>query len=181
MALEKAMFYDPDDPSASSVFVQFNPNSLSYSYEKKTCTEGAEKDGQAGSQQSPLAAREQARLSMRLFFNTYVSETSHSDVRGEIKPLRAFLCKTEDKETANGKTVVFAWGTLAYTGVMDSFSVTYQMFAADGTPVQAEVSLSITGEDEEIGQSSADQGGGGGDDQTEQFEDVVDCSWLFEE
>ncbi len=181
MALEKAMFYDPDDPSASPVFVQFNPNSLTYSYDKKTYTEGAKKDGQAGSQQSPLAAREQARLSMRLFFNTYDSENSHSDVRDEIKPLRAFLCKTEDKETANGKTVVFAWGTLAYRGTMDSFSVSYQMFAADGTPVQAEASLSITGEDEEIGQSSAGQGGGGQDDRAGQFEGVADCSWLFEE
>lgn len=147
-SLEKAMFFDPDNPTGKCVYVQFNPNSLDYSYGKGL---GAKESGQTGQQQSPLAAQEQARLSVRLFFNTYTSETSYTDVREKIKPLREFLCRTENKETVHGQEVVFAWGTLAYQGSMDSFSVTYQMFAADGTPVRAEVSLSIAGEDTELG------------------------------
>lgn len=183
MALEKAVFFCPDDPPAvGRVYVQFNPNSLEYSYGKKSFKKTAKQDGQREIQQSPLAAREQARLSMRLFFNTFENECSYEDVRNKIRPLRAFLCKTGDEETVNGRTVMFAWGTLAFKGTMDSFSATYQMFASDGTPVQAEVSLSITGEDtacEKDGQGAGSESvtgdgdaGSGGDE---------GFGWLFEE
>lgn len=175
-SLEKAMFFDPDSPSDSCVYVQFNPNTLDYSYGKRSHKKGGKDDGQAMDQQSPLDAGEQARLSMRLFFNTYTSPTSYTDVRSELLPLRGFLCRTEDKETVHGKSVVFAWGTLAYRGTMDSFSVAYQMFAADGTPVQAEVRLSISGEDAELGRDAPKgktEGDGG--------EELEDVSWLFEQ
>ncbi len=181
MALEKAVFFCPDDPpSVGRVYVQFNPNSLEYSYGKKAHKKSAKKDGQKEEQQSPLAAREQSRLSMRLFFNTYDSESSYTDVRSKIMPLRAFLCRTQDEETVNGKTVTFAWGTLAYTGTMDSFSVTYQMFASDGVPVQAEVSLSLTGEDAECSKSGQ-SGGAGQDGGGVQQEEDEGFGWLFEE
>ncbi len=176
-ALEKAIFFDPNEPSSCCFYVQFNPNSLEYSYGKKHYKKGAKKSGQKGDQQSPLDTQEQAQLSMSLFFNTYDSEISYTDVRNKLLPLRAFLCKTEDKETVNGKTVMFAWGTLAFRGIMDSFSVTYQMFAADGTPVRAEVRVSISGEDAEVSASSpakktVDTAGNTGDE---------DMKWLFEE
>ncbi len=176
-SLEKAMFFDPEEPSSCCVYVQFNPNSLEYSYGKKHYKKGAKEDGQEGAQQSPLDTGEQARLSMSLFFNTYDSETSYTDVRDKLLPLRAYLCRTEDKETVNGKTVVFAWGTLAFRGSMDSFSVTYQMFAADGTPVRAEARVSISGEDAEVsvdkaGEKTGDAAGEAGDE---------DLNWLFEE
>ncbi len=180
MALEKAVFFCPDDPaSVGRVYVQFNPNSLEYSYGKKASKKGAQKDGQREDQQSPLAAREQCRLSMRLFFNTYDSESSYTDVRSKIMPLRAFLCKTQDEETVNGKTVTFAWGTLAYTGTMDSFSVTYQMFASDGVPVQAEVSLSISGEDAAC--SKGGQNDAAGQNGVGQGEEDEGFGWLFDE
>lgn len=175
-ALEKAMFFDPDEPSSCCFYVQFNPNSLEYSYGKRHRKKGAKESGQEGDQQSPLDTQEQAQLSMSLFFNTYDSETSYTDVRSKLLPLRAFLCKTEDKETVNGKTVIFAWGTLAFQGSMDSFSVTYQMFAADGTPVRAEVRVSISGEDAEAAAAPAkkteDTPGEAGDE---------DLNWLFGE
>ncbi len=174
-ALEKARFFDPDNVSAGTVYVQFNPNTLEYSYGRGKHKKDGNKDGEEGGQQSPLDAREQARLSMQLFFNTYESETSYTDVRDKIMPLRAFLCRTDDKETARGSSVMFAWGALAYKGTMDSFSVTYQMFAADGTPVQAEASLSISGEDAGAVQDTPKKPGDSGQEAGE------DLSWLFEE
>ncbi len=171
--LEKAMFFDPDEPSSSCVYVQFNPNTLEYRYGREPHKKGAKEDGQEREQQSPLAVREQASLSMRLFFNTYKSETSYTDVRKELLPLRDFLCRTDEKETAKEKTVIFAWGSLAYKGTMDSFSVTYQMFASDGVPVQAEVSLSISGEDTELSEGTVQR----------KAEEMMgeDMNWLFEE
>jgi len=173
-SLEKARFYDPD-VTANTVYVQFNPNTLEYGYGRNRHKKNGNKKNEKGGQQSPLGAWEQASLSMRLFFNTYQSETSFTDVRDKILPLRNFLCRTSDKETAKGSSVVFAWGALAFQGTMDSFSVTYQMFAANGTPVQAEVSLSISGEDAQAAQDTSKKSGDGG------AEEAEDLSWLFEE
>ncbi len=174
-SLEKAMFFDPDDPRGSCVYVQFNPNTLDYSYGKRTHKKGGEDDKQTMDQQSPLDVTAQARLSMRLFFNTYASPTSYTDVREELLPLRGFLCRTEDRETVHAKGVMFAWGTLAYRGTMDSFSVTYQMFAADGTPVQAEVSLSISGEDAQLGADAPARR------QAEETDRGEELGWLFDQ
>lgn len=158
--LEKAMFYDAVEKSP--VYVQFNPNSLEYSYaggarqepghDGKTLLGAGLQNGWPFGyfrQQSPLDTRTGARLSMRLFFNTYTDETTYTDVRDKLKPLRAFLCKTGEARTV-GKKVVFAWGSLGFKGYLDSFSVTYQLFASDGTPVQAEASVSMEGDDADI-------------------------------
>lgn len=162
--LEKAMFYDAVEKKP--VYVQFNPNSLEYSYAGGTQQSGGQGTGRDGGaapgagmqngwpfgyfrQQSPLDTRTGARLSMRLFFSTYTDETAYTDVREKLKPLRAFLCKTGDSRIV-GKKVIFAWGSLGFKGYLDSFSVTYQMFASDGTPVQAEASVSMEGDDADI-------------------------------
>ena len=39
--------------------------------------------------------------------------------------------------------VMLVWGTFIMTGVLESANVTYTMFAADGTPLRAKMSLSI--------------------------------------
>jgi len=150
-SLEKAMFFDPS--KKKPVYVQFNPNSLEYSYAKsrEEREEESKRDprGRRHQQQSPLDTRRGTRLSMRLFFHTYTNESSYQDVREQIKPLQGFLCKTDRKGARNQK-VVFAWGPLGFEGYLDSLSVTYQMFAPDGTPVQAEVSVSLEGDDTQV-------------------------------
>lgn len=152
--VEKAVFFDPTEPAPSYITVQFNPNSLEFGYgkegrRKQKKEKGTRKEEQQ-QQQSPLDAWNSSTLSMRLFFNTYVSETDFTDVRDKIKPLRAFLCKTEDKNQVCNKKIQFAWGTFAFEGYLNSLRVTFQMFGADGTPVRAEVSLSISGEESDI-------------------------------
>ena len=46
---------------------------------------------------------------------------------------------------------------MIYTGTLESFQATYQMFAFDGTPVQAEVAITIRGEDQEVTAGSNNQ------------------------
>lgn len=179
-ALEKAVFFDPKRPN-ERYYVQFNPNTLEYACGRRERKRAAREDGERGEQFSPLETWEQARLSMRLFFNTYGSERAYTDVRALLLPLRAFLCKGEERDTAQAPQVVFAWGSLVYQGSMDGFSVTYQMFAADGTPVQAEVSVSIAGEDAQAAggrppdASQSRLPADGGED------GEADLGWLFEE
>ncbi len=102
-------------------------------------------------------------LSVSLFFHSYINDNNFSDVRTNINRIRAFLpAITNSPGTGSGTKaasprITFAWGTMIYTGTLESFHVTYQMFAFDGTPVQAEATITIRGEDQEVSANSNNQ------------------------
>jgi len=159
---QKARIFDPDSPK-NVFYVQFNPNTLEYSasLSRKThkhVTKPGSSGRQKGSEsQGPLLAEERdARLSVRLFFHSYVSDEDFSDVRPSVNRIRAFLPAASGAQTASPK-ITFAWGTLTHTGTLEAFQASYQMFAFDGTPVQAEVAITIRGEDPDISAASNDQ------------------------
>lgn len=155
-ALEKARIYNPDQ-STSGFYVQFNPNSLTYSVGTNLDRSFQPQGGispQAQMQGDPTGQTGQARLSATLFFYTYENETTYQDVRQEVNRIRAFLRRSNDGNGVISKRIAFAWGTLTVLGTLEHISVSYQMFASDGTPVQAEVSISIVGEDPDITASS---------------------------
>lgn len=151
--MSKARISDPDG-KIKPFEVPFNPNTLTYSVNSnRHNTKGARDSegpgrlaGVVNEQSDPTAKTDQASMSVRLFYHTYKSETSYEDVRGEIEKLRVFV-RTGGNTGENDLKIKFAWGTWSFEGFLDAFSVTYQMFAADGTPVQAEVSITIVGED----------------------------------
>lgn len=164
---QKARIFDPASPT-NGLYVQFNPNTLEYSAGMHgDMYKGADEQPQKstrGTQQaqgSPIDHEWGSTLSVRLFFHSYISELIYSDVRPNINRIRAFLPKMtplpdtkadggQTSQKANSPQITFAWGTMVYTGTLESFHVTYQMFAFDGTPVQAEVSITIRGEDEDV-------------------------------
>lgn len=151
--MEKAKIYDPDRP-ADAFYVQFNPNSLEYSISSnrgngkgvrsKPADGGAREEHL---QSDPTSGTDRASLCVKLFYHTFFSEKNYSDVRLEIEKIRAFVRGSGNTGPANDVKIAFSWGTITHVGMLDSFSVSYQMFASDGTPVQAEVSITITGED----------------------------------
>ena len=161
---QKARIFDPDSPK-NGFSVQFNPNTLEYSAgidfrsQKGVAEQGGDGQMQVSEfQSSPLGKKQSARLSVRLFFHSYINELTYSDVRPTINRIRAFLPAAAES-AATGNTapksskpkISFAWGTMTHTGTLESFQATYQMFAFDGTPVQAEVSM---GENQESFQQS---------------------------
>lgn len=166
--LEKAFICDPDAPG-KKYYVQFNPNTLEYSADRsKNAYKGVSApDGQGSArepqlQSSPLTEPEGSLLSVKLFYHTYAGPDNFSDVRAKIYNIRAFLPSGRGNSDASSPRLQFAWGTLAYIGTLESFHVSYQMFSHDGTPVQAEVSISIRGEDLDISAQSNNQAQSGG-------------------
>lgn len=164
--MEKAKIYDPEKEN-EAFSVQFNPNSLEYSIHsnqkngKKTSSKAADSAAEEENLQSdPTGCTDKAVLSVRLFFHTYQNETTYTDVREEVKKIRRFVRRSSSSASENDPKVTFAWGTICHTGTLDGFSVTYQMFASDGTPVQAEVSISISGEDADRAVEKANQRAG---------------------
>lgn len=161
--MEKAKIYDPEKENEAFT-VQFNPNFLEYSIHsnqkngKNTHSKIADSAAEEENLQSdPTGYTDKAILSVRLFFHTYQNETAYTDVREEVKKLRKFARRSSNSASENDPKITFAWGTICHTGTLDSFSVTYQMFASDGTPVQAEVSISISGEDADRAVEKANQ------------------------
>lgn len=162
-ALKKALICNPDTPN-KKFYVQFNPNTLEYSAgrsqenHKGVSTQGGEGSAREPQlQSSPLSAPKGAVLSVKLFYHTYAGPDSYTDVRASIHNIRAFLPPAPGNGNSSSPKIKFAWGTLTHTGTLESFHVSYQMFASDGTPVQAEVSISILGEDPDVSAKSTDQ------------------------
>lgn len=184
--LEKAFLCDPDRPN-KKYYVQFNPNTLEYSAGRsQESYKGVwAQDGQGEPQiQSPLLLRpEGSTLSVKLFYHTYTGPEEFSDVRAKIYNIRAFLPSGQEGRGVSSPRIQFSWGTLTYVGTLESFHVSYQMFAHDGTPVQAEVSISIRGEDLDVRAQSGSQTGG----QELELEAAAeapppdDILWLFRE
>lgn len=147
--LRKARIYDQDD-EIPEFYVQFNPNSLEYSLGKDIYDTKKVKDERTQtdlSQGDVTKVSNSGHLSVKLFFYTYTDESTYSDVNVDIAHLRSFYRYTASSTQGNQPVIIFAWGSLALKGIMTSLSVSYQMFAPDGTPVQAEASITIEGND----------------------------------
>ena len=196
IAYQKARIFDPDSPK-NGFSVQFNPNTLEYSAgidfrsQKGVAEQGGDGQMQVSEfQSSPLGKKQSARLSVRLFFHSYINELTYSDVRPAINRIRSFLPVTtggKDTDTnlkSSKPQISFAWGTMTHTGTLESFQVTYQMFAFDGTPVQAEVSITIRGEDPDVSAALNNQMLSVGEDTDFLQQDdafyLSSLSWLFQ-
>lgn len=147
--LEKARIEVQND-EIPKFYVQFNPNTLEYSIGKDIYDTKKVKDKRTQtdlSQCDVTKVSNSGHLSVKLFFYTYTNETTYSDVNIDIAHLRRFYKYTASSTQGNQPVITFAWGKLSVTGIMTSLSVSYQMFAPDGTPVQAEASIIIEGSD----------------------------------
>lgn len=193
---QKARIFDPDSPT-NGFYVQFNPNTLEYcaGIRQETQKNVQEQNGRGtikvpDTQQSPLAAEQGSTLVVRLFFHSYTSDLVFHDVRPDLNRVRAFLPAASGSSTSNppvkatSPRITFAWGTMIYTGTLESFQATYQMFAFDGTPVQAEAVLTIRGEDQEVTAGSNNQAlGTAPETDFSQPDDTLflpGLSWLFQ-
>lgn len=92
------------------------------------------------------AERTHTSLSTTLYYNTYRSLNFpiYESVDLHINKLRAFLNENETA-TEKLKRIAFTWGDLCIYGILSSMSVRYMLFASDGTPIRAEVSITIEG------------------------------------
>ena len=55
----------------------------------------------------------------------------------------------------------FQWGSFLFEGVMDSMDETLEFFSADGRPLRAKVSISITSQDIQFQSRRRPSSGGG--------------------
>lgn len=134
---KKAQFTYSSSAGDQTVPVDFNPASLEYSITVAAQGEG----GQA--QQS--ASSSSAKLSLELIFDT--TDTG-DDVRSKTNKVELML-QTSPGEGDNPPPqvlteVTFEWGAFKFVGVVDSFKQTMDFFSANGVPLRAAITLSMS-------------------------------------
>ena len=129
----------------SPIEVQFNPTSLRVQVGNKTA--GGQ---QAGSQTRQRPGTGEITVSFDLVFDTADEGTTDAPVPVTRKTQIVEKFVRPQGSAPNQQTpprVQFKWGTFLVQGVMDSVNIELDLFAADGTPLRAKVSVQIKGQD----------------------------------
>ncbi len=137
-----ALINDDTKRKNDAVKVQFNPEKLDISLTNNFTQS-------SGNSPIQLVDEASAQLSVELQFDT---TNTGVDVRQKTGKIAAFLkpmdlsFKTQDKKKSKPPptVVLFEWGAIAFAGYFDSYSESLEYFSADGVPLRAKISLSMT-------------------------------------
>lgn len=146
-SMTKANLSVVDGPAAmrgQSLEVHFNPNSL-----QLTLSSELKDNSRNGPKQ--YIAKATAKLKMELIFDT--TGTGESVLLYTAK-LQAFVVppnfQAPDRQHPTQTpppTVKFDWGAIAFQGVAEGYQETIDFFSADGVPLRATVSLTLSQQD----------------------------------
>jgi hypothetical protein len=121
------------------ITVQFNPVSLQY--EVSNSLNQQNRDGT----RRQIVTQSSARLGVELQFDTTSSGTSVRELTLPIKRLlRPDEADTRDTAEIVPPVVRFEWGAFLFSGLVESYRETLDFFSAEGVPLRAQLSLSMT-------------------------------------
>jgi hypothetical protein len=147
MQLQKAIIAELDDQNKAVVEfpVQFNPTTL-----KLTLNNRIEGGNSHGKQVRQFIGSSSTRLGIDLIFDTADEGATESplSVREKTANLERFLIPRETgQKQKTPPRMRFTWGDLIVEGIMDSLTIDFDHFAADGVPLRAKASLTIKEQD----------------------------------
>lgn len=147
MQLQKATIAELDENNAEkdSFPVQFNPTTL-----RLTLNNRVEGNQSQGRQVRQFVGPSSTTLALDLVFDTADEGSSESprSVREKTKKIERFLIPRGTGQQENAPPRLrFTWGDLIVDGVVDSLTIDFDHFAANGVPLRAKVTLSIQGQD----------------------------------
>jgi Contractile injection system tube protein len=132
-----------------SIKVQFNPDSLKVTFANQL----AQSEG--GNSQSGTAGRQfvgagTTKLVLTLWFDvTAMTENPQNDVRTLTKDVIFFITPklgTEGEENGHHlpPIVRFSWGSFVFDGMIEGLEESLEYFSADGHPLRASISLTLS-------------------------------------
>jgi Contractile injection system tube protein len=146
MQLQKAIIAVLDgDTEKDSFAVQFNPNSL-----KLAITNRVEGGATQGKEVRQYLGASSTTLSLELIFDTADEGTSEApkSVRERTAKLERLMVSKRSGQQENAPPRIrFSWGDTIIEGVLESLTIDFDHFAANGMPLRAKVPLSIRGQD----------------------------------
>jgi hypothetical protein len=121
------------------IAVQFNPVSLQYEVSNSLTQQNRD------ATRRQIVTQSNARLAVELQFDTTSSGTSVRELTLPIKRLlRPDEADTRDILDIVPPVVRFEWGAFLFSGLIESYRETLDFFSAEGVPLRAQVSLSMT-------------------------------------
>jgi len=144
MHLQKAKITKlPQNGSPESFDVQFNPTTLRLTLDNRTT--GASTPHELPRQ---VVGPSSSTLALDLVFDTADEGTTADpiSVRTKTRQIEAFLFPQGSGAHPPPK-IRFSWGDMVVEGLVDSMTVDFDHFAANGAPLRAKVSLTIKGND----------------------------------
>ena len=147
MQLQKATIAELDESNTERdpFPVQFNPTTL-----RLTLNNRVEGNQSQGRQVRQFVGPSSTTLALDLIFDTADEGSSESprSVREKTRKLERFLVPRGSGQQENAPPRLrFTWGDLIMDGVVDSLTIDFDHFAANGAPLRAKVTLSIQGQD----------------------------------
>lgn len=142
----KATFTALDGPMAGQSFeVQYNPKEFKFD---KSVTWGEHKDQGRDTNGLEFTKIPPASATMDLYFDT--TNEGNSNVRDKWVNGLLVLTNADVKVEGEGASekyrpprLRFTWGSFTMEAVIESVNTTYLMFAPDGTPIRARVSVKL--------------------------------------
>jgi hypothetical protein len=140
----------------SKVVVQFNPESLKVSFSNQLAPPGnTNAKDTRGSSTMQLVGKGATKLTTQLWFDVSAAslpqgQEGETDVRKLTQKVAYFIMpKPNPKDPNNVEQKVppgvrFLWGTFKFDGIMESLEESLEYFSADGTPLRASVSISLS-------------------------------------
>lgn len=151
LALATFTALKPDGARGETFAVHFNPETL-----KRTVSSHVRDEG-LGDQKKQITGRITTSLSMSLLYDT---TTTGEDVRTHTERLARLIRPIEGSPQEAPPNVEFGWGAFSFRGLLSSYDETLEFFAANGTPLRASLSLSLSGQDVQFASAA---GGAGAD------------------
>ena len=149
MKLEKATIAELEGTQPKNRFdVQFNPNTLHLALSNRP--EGGQTQGKQVRQQLGASS---TTLTLDLVFDTADEGTPNNpvSVRNKTKRIERFLIpKGTGEEKNTPPRIQFSWGDLVVEGIVETLTIDFDHFAANGVPLRAKVPLSIRGQDRKL-------------------------------
>lgn len=149
-----------------AIAVQFNPATLRLALSNQT--EGGQSRGRQERQFSGLSSTD---LSFELVFDTADESAGGGrprSVREKTALVEQFVLAESDSRDRNRRVVPprvrFQWGDLKIDGVIQSLSIDFELFAADGTPLRAKMSVAIKEQNPRYELKQREQGQSSGSD-----------------
>ena len=124
-----------------TVTVQFNPETLKVAYSNTMTGED-----QSGGSAAQFVSKSSTKLTVDLWFDVSAL-ADENDVRELTKKVNYFITPQEKDDGLAPPAVCFLWGSFLFEGVMDSMSESLELFSAEGRPLRAKVSVSISSQD----------------------------------
>lgn len=142
---------DPSVPdNKNKGVVQFNPETLKVSYSNQLAGKddkkaGSQADGNSGVQ---YVGSGSTKLSLQLWFDVTapmpVGQQAVDDVRRLTKQITELMKPKEHKGKFSTSEVCFEWGSFKFKGIIDSLEESLEFFSAEGVPLRASMSVSMS-------------------------------------